>query len=1198
MENFIEIYNNCIKVKEATKKGYSIAEVGDSINLEQPNSKTRRGRIGKGVANTLTCSCNQGVVIEEEVKLINTNRIIKEILPIQVRVRKFKVDEKSLQECLLINKNKIGITIKKISEELKVPKTEVEHWFRRDKCFSVPNEDKWIELKNLLQINTDEFDESIMTFEIRDGTFEKTNRIYDENGVAPTITCTSAENERYKIYEKEKFYEDKLIQTGTLDGKHEQSNRIYSSNGMCPTIMAGSRKNCTGGFISPKILIENELIFCGGIGDKKWQDDEKDLSRNYPQGNRVYNEDGLSCTITSQGGGLGSYGGLYKIYTKKVREMNEPILIGGIGEINFGKQWRQGNRVYSSENISMSLMAQPVGNAGGNSYLYKVKQIKNSEEGMNGIINEGNYSPSNHNASRVINPRGISPTVMENHGTITAIKENGFISKKYDEDIEKYGYIPEFFNPYNCKEILGTAPTVTANCSNTGSSSAVLINSRGKNMWSNILKKNNYEMNEIRLFDAFAGKGALHKALKKLGVPVKVVGLSEIEPDAVIAYAGVHVENFKNMPFSFPEEEEMKKLLMERNIGWDFQKEKSSIPRMKKEKLKMLYKATILTNNLGDISEIDYKNMFNFDLFNLSFCCQDISNAGKQAGLKNEDGTHTRSGLIKFGLDIVKEKKPKFIMIENVKALIQKKFINDFYDIINEITSYGYKCIYPTKEDKKGNKTPCCLNAKHFGIPQNRERVFVICIRNDVDIEFEMPTGKDEGIRLKDLLEDNVEEKYYLSEEIQKRFKRNIKVDEDHNELNIIGSSSPESRSIGQRDITYGVKGVMSTLTATDYKQPKQILENNDEVCITEDKYLEWTSKAFWGEVSKEKENFNEIKDIGSVSKNSDSQAGKVYGVDGISQTLCAGTHGYAMGNISEPQALRYERTEHGKKIRKRYETGEVTEKIGDIREAAHRGDGISNTITTILKDNYILTPTIVASRGRNPNNPSDRTAGSPTEQRLEINKNGTSNTLTSVQKDNWVLEPIVDRIGGCFDSEGKIHQAGSVYNKDGVSPTVTTCEGGYRMPIVKENNIDVVGKLDCDGWFDIESRVNSTEGLGATVECKNRAKYIEENELKQIGEIDIKGNDSLKRIYSEDGISPTVTSMQGGNTHPKIMDFRIRKLTPLECWRLMGFDDDDFYRVKELNLSDSALYKLAGNSIVVNCLYYIFNNVFEKYKK
>lgn len=465
-------------------------------------------------------------------------------------------------------------------------------------------------------------------------------------------------------------------------------------------------------------------------------------------------------------------------------------------------------------------------------------------------------------------------------------------------------------------------------------------------MWKNKLEKFDFKMDEIRLFDAFAGKGALHKSLKKLGIPLKVVGLSEVEPDAIIAYAGVHIENFKDLDFDFPPDEKMRKLLMDRNIGWDFIKQKSSIPRMKKEKVKLLYKATILTNNLGDISKLDYDNMFDFDLFNLSFCCQDISNAGKQKGLKNEDGTHTRSGLIKFGLDVVKAKKPKYIMIENVKALIQKKFINDFYSIINEIESYGYKCFYPTKEDKKGNIIPTCLNAKDYGIPQNRERIFVICIRNDINLEFEFPKGFDMGIRLKDLLEDNVDEKYYLSEKIQSNFKLNM----------------------------------------TNSFKANCNLNKQDEV---------------------------------------------------------------AQQNL------------------------------------------FTNADTTV-----------VASRGR-------YNADGKVEQNFEINNTGNCNTLTTVQKDNYILESKVLRLGGLFDKRDKTHQAGSVYSELGLSPTMDT---------------------------------------------KNRSKWLD------------------------------------------FENFKIRKLTPLECWRLMGFDDEDFYRTKELGLSDSSLYKLAGNSIVVNCLYYIFKEVFKQH--
>ncbi|MGL5767676.1 MAG: hypothetical protein ACRCX8_18740 [Sarcina sp.] len=127
-------------------------------------------------------------------------------MPVQVRVRKYIVDEKALQKCLRENKNSSGLTIRNISEKLDIPKTEVEHWFRMDKCFSIPNENKWYELKELLKIKTNEFDKSIMTFEIRDGVFDKANRVYDENGIAPTITCTSAENERYKVYNNELIF--------------------------------------------------------------------------------------------------------------------------------------------------------------------------------------------------------------------------------------------------------------------------------------------------------------------------------------------------------------------------------------------------------------------------------------------------------------------------------------------------------------------------------------------------------------------------------------------------------------------------------------------------------------------------------------------------------------------------------------------------------------------------------------------------------------------------------------------------------------------------------------------------------------------------------------------------------------------------------------------------------------------------------
>lgn len=98
-----------------------------------------------------------------------------------------------------------------------------------------------------------------------------------------------------------------------------------------------------------------------------------------------------------------------------------------------------------------------------------------------------------------------------------------------------------------------------------------------------------------------------------------------------------------------------------------------------------------------------------------------------------------------------------------------------------------------------------------------------------------------------------------------------------------------------------------------------------------------------------------------------------------------------------------------------------------------------------------------------------------------------------------------------------------------------------------------------------------------------------------QIGNLDIKSLESMKRVYSPEGISPTLTTCGGGNTQAKIKDGNnIRKLVPLEYWRLMSFDDEDFYKVKKIGISDSQLYKQAGNSIVVKVLEKIFLNLFK----
>ena len=117
------------------------------------------------------------------------NEIIMIEVPQEVRVRKYEVDIHRLQTFIRQAKKDSKITNKQIAEQLDVPLTKVEHWFRTDNCFAIPDENLWFDLKELLHITDDSFDKSIMTFEIREGVYEKSNRCYYEEGIAPTLTC-------------------------------------------------------------------------------------------------------------------------------------------------------------------------------------------------------------------------------------------------------------------------------------------------------------------------------------------------------------------------------------------------------------------------------------------------------------------------------------------------------------------------------------------------------------------------------------------------------------------------------------------------------------------------------------------------------------------------------------------------------------------------------------------------------------------------------------------------------------------------------------------------------------------------------------------------------------------------------------------------------------------------------------------------
>ena len=399
----------------------------------------------------------------------------------------------------------------------------------------------------------------------------------------------------------------------------------------------------------------------------------------------------------------------------------------------------------------------------------------------------------------------------------------------------------------------------------------------------------------FKVLSLFSGIGAFEKALKNIGVDYDLVGYSEIDKYASKSYAAVH------------------------NVDESM--------------------------NLGDITKINEKELpKDIDLITYGYPCQDISLAGKQKGLFNEDGSKTRSGLFFDALRIIEEIQPRVAIAENVKNLVGKKFKPQFDIILDSLDKAGYNNYWQV------------LNAKDYGIPQNRERVFIVSIRKDIDNGFEFPKAVPLQLRLKDMLDDEVDEKYYLSKE---------QIDRINN-----SNFMQEKKRLQEKDY-------VDTLLARDYKDPK---------CVA--------------------------------------------------------------------------------------------------------------------------------------------------------------------------VEP--KRIGGLFDTEKSKHQAGSIWDKECISPTIDTMQGGYRQPLVT-----------------IDDNVSN-----------------DEIKINVIGNYSPSGYDA-SRIVDENGLAPTVKENHGTVT-ATIQNYRIRKLTPKECWKLMGFDDEDFEKAEKVN-SNTQLYKQAGNSIVVDVLENIFIELFKQ---
>lgn len=546
------------------------------------------------------------------------------------------------------------------------------------------------------------------------------------------------------------------------------------------------------------------------------------------------------------------------------------------------------------------------------------------------------------------------------------------------------------------------------------------------------------EENKLKVLELFAGIGACSKALERLNIPHEIVDAVEIDRFAVEAFNAIHGTSFEPQDIT----------------KWD-----------------------------KDIK---------VDLIMHGSPCQDFSVAGLGKG--GDKGSGTRSSLMYETLRIVEKLKPKYVIWENVKNLLSAKHKPNFDAYQKAMEDLGYKNFYQV------------LNAKDFGVPQNRERVFTVSIRREKkmsgmsDPVFQFPDTMPLMKRLKDILDDKVDESFYLSNDRVKK----IKLWEKRQRENGRGFRfEPKSGEDVAQTVSTAVDRPSS---GAYYKEPQSALEQP----VDRD----------YNKHGGERETQIEVKG------------------DGVSHNLR--TNGETL--VAEPKTVRI--TGLYDKPGSKHQAGSIYDKEGTAPTLSTMQGG--NLEPLIVDDTYknrdpreyeqvsptlrahrsglkvVEEPYVVASRGRQPKGSQNACEGANTakkyEQSYEPNTEGTTNTLTSVQKDNLVVEP-----------EGFVERnAKEFIDKNGYYP----------------ENFNPYNKAD-------------------------------------VGEV-----------------APTQSTQAGSETSSATVlhstPFRIRKLTPKECYRLMGFDDEDYEKASK-KISKTQLYKTAGNSIVVNVLEAIFRNLFDQ---
>ena len=315
------------------------------------------------------------------------------------------------------------------------------------------------------------------------------------------------------------------------------------------------------------------------------------------------------------------------------------------------------------------------------------------------------------------------------------------------------------------------------------------------------------------------------------------------------------------------------------------------------------------SKNLGDITKVDETKLEPFNMICGGSPCQDFSVAGKQKGSvwTCKDCGHeynpltvhwserdkcpccgsnniekTRSSLLVEYLRVIRANKPNLGMYENVKNIVGKQFKDTFKMFTDELDEYGYNVYWKV------------LNAKDYGIPQNRERVYLIFIKKELDNgKFTYPEPFDNGMRLKDVLEENVDEKFYISEDKVQKFIQTLhidKSDEGSNTPKFVGNVNRPDFGTGYAGGVWDVDNISPTLTTMQGGGRQPHIMCGIDKSLNGTKFIDnancLTAREDRGISNRKSEGTAVIEVLGNVNPSGKGMNGNVFSDNGLSPTL------------------------------------------------------------------------------------------------------------------------------------------------------------------------------------------------------------------------------------------------------------------------------------------------------------------------